>query len=212
MFNVPGNNFFFFFFCITDNWQNNIWHKSAYKVKVYHWIPPRKKCTCWHSLTLSGILWRPNCECEHKQWVTCFSDVCDKTCSGWPCTIVMPQNIPYYLKYTANDRWLCRKIMSLELHICSMQQWVLSVVVFIKINTRHYFRNISCTLYVSKHILMTNRSPMIIGMVFSVFDHISQIGEWQETIWFPNITPSCYCVHFFFFLSSVISLEENWWH
>lgn len=129
-----------------------------------------------------------------------------------PCTIVMPQNIPYYLKYTANDRRLCRKIMSLELHICSMQQWVLSVVVFIKINTRHYFRNISCTLYVSKHILMTNRSPMIIGMVFSVFDRISQIGEWQETIWFPNITPSCYCVHFFFFLSSVISLEENWWH
>lgn len=63
------------FFCVTDNWQNNIWHESAYKVEVYtieFLQEKKKKCTCWHSLTLSGILWRPNCEHEHKQWGNLF--------------------------------------------------------------------------------------------------------------------------------------------
>lgn len=97
------------FFCVTDNWQNNIWHESAYKVEVYtiEFLQEKKKNAPvdihWHFQVFYGD---QTVNMNTSSGVTCFNDVCDKTCSGWPCTIVMPQNIPCCLKCTANDRWL----------------------------------------------------------------------------------------------------------
>jgi hypothetical protein len=49
-------------------WQNGIWHESAYKAEVCHWIPScGKNCICWHSSTLAERLWRPSSGWEHSE-------------------------------------------------------------------------------------------------------------------------------------------------
>ena len=61
--------------CVTDgsraaDWQNGIWHGSAYEAKVCHWIPPcRGNDTHWHPSILDEHLWRPNCGCRHSEAV-----------------------------------------------------------------------------------------------------------------------------------------------
>ena len=50
-------------------WQNDVWHGSAYEVKVWHWIPPWKK---WHPLIFINAcehLWSPNSGCEYSETV-----------------------------------------------------------------------------------------------------------------------------------------------
>ena len=59
--------------CVTDGnrgavWRNGLWHGSAYKAKVCHWIPPcGKNGPLWHSLTHAESLWRPNSGCERSE-------------------------------------------------------------------------------------------------------------------------------------------------
>ena len=60
------------------DWQNGIWHESAYEVKVWNWIPPwRKNCTHWHSLMFAELGWRPNSgadvyKCSMQAFVHCW--------------------------------------------------------------------------------------------------------------------------------------------
>jgi len=64
-----------FFHCVTSGirgavWQNSVWHRSAYEVKGWNWIPPcRKNGGHEHSSPLTECLWRPNSGCEHSEAV-----------------------------------------------------------------------------------------------------------------------------------------------
>ena len=66
---------FAFCCCVTGGgrrtvWQNGIWHRSACKAKVWHWIfPDGKNGTHWHSSTFAEHFWRINSTCEHCEVV-----------------------------------------------------------------------------------------------------------------------------------------------
>ena len=66
--------------CVTNwsrgaVWQNSVCHGCAYKPKVCHWIPPRRKnFTRWHWLMHANCWWRSNSGCSSvRWWVVCFS-------------------------------------------------------------------------------------------------------------------------------------------
>lgn len=67
----PSHKYSSIFCChVTDGngravWQNDVWHKSEYKAKMY-WVP-----LCWingtRSLMFTEHLWRSNCGWEHNE-------------------------------------------------------------------------------------------------------------------------------------------------
>ena len=84
-----------------DRWQqrgslkNVIWHESAHEAKMCHWIPPcGKSSTHWCLLNVFGD--QTVDVSTGWQWVVHFSssdsDMKDKPCSGWLCTIITWQN------------------------------------------------------------------------------------------------------------------------
>ena len=125
---------------------SDIWHGSAYEVKVWNWIPPWGRKCPWHSPTLVEHLWTWNGMWE--QW-----------CSGWYVSAMVTVTVGHHL-------W-CRFVQVRRTGSCSLlvkmhSQWwwlywkivfcswnfslsnsiiVLFVadVVSMKINRRHYF-------------------------------------------------------------------------
>ena len=90
--------------------QNDIWHGSAYKAKVWNWVTPcGKKWTLWNSLILEH-LWRLNNRCKHSEgWAMHSScsknNMKDKLCSGRSHTAITPQN-ELHLDQLIHMNWL----------------------------------------------------------------------------------------------------------
>jgi hypothetical protein len=82
--------------CATYSIRRSVWHGSAYKAEVCHWIPPCGKIAPIniqrHLLNVYGA--QTVDVSTGRRWVVQFStgdsDMRESTRSGWPCTAVSP--------------------------------------------------------------------------------------------------------------------------
>ena len=94
--------------CETDGsrgaaWQNGVWHGGAYEAKVCHWVPLYgKNGTHWHSLILTGCLWRPDSGCEHSEAVSGVFQQCVISAGADFYECDMQALVHHWWKCTAN--------------------------------------------------------------------------------------------------------------
>ena len=83
-------------YCVTDGsrgavWQIGVWHRTAYRAKVWHWISPcRKNSTLWHCQHLLNVYGDQTVDVSTvRLWVVHFTsgdtDMKDNSHSRQPC-------------------------------------------------------------------------------------------------------------------------------
>ena len=119
-------------------WQKGIWQGSAYEAKVCHWIHPcRKVQKELHTLTFMDAYW------TERQWMVSFSS----GNSGLPPLEQIFTRATFRLLYGAGKKSTGNSGNCWKIVLCSWEfalsnstvALMVSVVVSMKINERHYF-------------------------------------------------------------------------
>ena len=148
--------------CVTNgsrgaDWQDDVWHGSAYEVQERHWISPSgKQGTHWHSSTLAECLRRANNVCEHsevvggafQQWQQWVAPTCAVFYEHSIQALAhsCKKCIAYHGDYVEKQCFVAKNLLYHILLLWYLYLFV-SVVVYMKINGRHYFQSHLCTYY-----------------------------------------------------------------